>query len=254
MEHVDQGYFSLLRWRRDPSRDECRNVAVMLVSPDGKFGGIRPAPISSFSQNIRQQGILDAVVQSLRRQFEGEVKPDVAMLSDLSESFQERSLLITEPEPAAVPDPELALEALYKALVQPTSGGNPQAKGAVLDRVVTSFRRKGYGVRRGEYLRDFLFDAVVTGPDAKEVMLEVLSFTSPKVSWIAEERDAGHFLYGLQQVDGQGFGIIQPPAGHSRDTARDTYQRVLRWFDRAGVESTEPAALADRTLESMLVS
>ena len=231
MIEVKQGYYSLLRWRRDPARDECHNVAVILVSRDGRFGGIRPAPISSISNNIRQQGILDAVIQGLAQQFDSEVKPDVAQIADMSATLEERSLVVTEPVPAAVTDPQSTLDALYKALVQPSGGYKPQSKGAVLDRVVNSFRRRGYTVTRGEYFDDFLFDAIIAAPRVGNVMIDVLSFTSGKRNWTGEKKDAGHFLYGLQRVNGRGLGVIASPTQLSANAASVTYERIMRWFE-----------------------
>lgn len=245
MVEVEQGYYSLLRWRRDPARDECRNVAVILVSPDGRFGGIRRAPISSMSTNIRQQGILDAVIHGLAQQFESEVIPDVAQIAEMSSTLEERSLVVTDPQPAAVTDPKSTLDALYRALVQPA--GRPQnrhSKGAVLDRVVDSFRIGGYEVTRGEYYKDFLFDAIVATPDEGNVMVDVLSFASDKRIWSGEEKDAGHFLYGLRQIDGRGLGVIVPPEERSASAAAESYQRVTRWFDRDSVAHVVPTELA----------
>lgn len=45
---VEQGYYSILRWRNDVMRDEARNVAVVLVDEEGQFGGFRHAPLRAW--------------------------------------------------------------------------------------------------------------------------------------------------------------------------------------------------------------
>ena len=59
---VQQGYFSVVRWRHDSTRDEARNVAVVLVDEEGLGGGVRAAPLSQVSRRLHDQGILDALL------------------------------------------------------------------------------------------------------------------------------------------------------------------------------------------------
>ena len=84
---IQQGYFSVLRWRPDTTRDEARNLAIILVDAEGKFGAVRSAPISTMSQRLREQGLLDAMLVGLEDRFHSEVKPDLDSLKDMRESF-----------------------------------------------------------------------------------------------------------------------------------------------------------------------
>lgn len=226
-----QGYFSILRWRMDPTRDEGKNVAVILVDPDGRIGGVRAAPISSISRQLHEQGLLDAVVANLEAQFEGSAKLTLQKLEAMRNDLQ-RSLSITEPRPVAVPDIDITLDALYRAYAAPKAGGSTNAtKGHVLDRVVTKLRSAGWSLKRGEYVGDFIFDVVASKPN--KLVGEVLSFASGAKNLVPVEQDAGHFLYGLSQVQLPGLAVIEPPR---EEAAEDSYRRVARWFKREGVE------------------
>jgi hypothetical protein len=244
---MGQAYFSILRWSSDATRDEARNVAVVLVDAEGQFGGIRAAPMSTISPSLREQGILDTLLQSLAKQFESEEKLDLQRLREMQRSLQ-RSLYFTEPRPAAVADVDTALHALYRAYVAPRSTPRSETKGVVLDRIVTTLRRRGLSVNRGEYVGDFIFDAVVhQGPD-RQVALEVLSFATSAKDWTPAERDAGHFLYGLTQVGVEGRAIIQPPGETSVPAASVSFHRITDWCERASVPVLTPAEIISTEL------
>src|SRR5260370_33092720 len=84
---TERGFYSVVRWRSDATRDEARNVAVVLVDAEGQFGGIRMAPPSAWSSDARQQGFLDAMLHGLERQFEGPCRPDRGRVHALIESL-----------------------------------------------------------------------------------------------------------------------------------------------------------------------
>jgi hypothetical protein len=243
----ERGFFSVVRWRSDATRDEARNVAVVLVDAEGQFGGIRIAPPSALSSDPRQQGFLDAILHGLEAQFSDKQRPDLARLREISDALSQ-SLYVTAPKPTAVPDPELTLQALYRAYVAPTGGGSKLlTKGAVTDKVVSALRKQGFSVRRSEYVGDFIFDAVVERTEGL-LACDVLSFATVKQDWIPTERDAGHFLYGLGQLKLSGMAVIQPPTQESREEARRSFQRVRHWFKDAAVPVREPEELANAQL------
>jgi hypothetical protein len=243
---TERGFYSVVRWRSDATRDEARNVAVVLVDAEGQFGGIRIAPPSALSNDARQQGFLDTILHGLELQFEGDKRPDLERLRQMSEALSQ-SLYLTSPRPTAVPDPDLTLEALYKAFVAPVAAPRALSKGVVIDKVVHTLRKRGFHVRRSEYVGDFVFDALV---DRTEGILacDVLSFATPKRDWIPAERDAGHFLYGLERLGLAGMAVIQPPTEESRDEASTSLARVRNWFKEASVPVHNPAELADQQL------
>ena len=149
---AEQGYFSVLRWRPDVTRDEPRNIAIILAGDAGQFAAVRPIPVSSFSPKLHEQGLLDAVLVSLKQKVE-EGPFSVEEIRELATSLS-GPLLVTEPRPVAVHDVDATLRALYRAFVAVRSGRGRggQTKGLVLDKVVNSFRRAGWAVRRGAYI------------------------------------------------------------------------------------------------------
>ncbi len=238
----DQGFFSVLRWRADATRDEARNVAVILVSPDGEFGGVKAAPLSSVSPRLHDQGILDDVIAGLEQQFSAPHKPGLVALEEWHRSMQ-HSLCLTEPRPTAVSDADVVLQALYRAYVQPRGhGSSVLTKGRLLDQIVGRVRRRGFEVRRGTYVDDYLFDAVVHGPGVSSAV-EVLSFATSARSWASVEHDAGHFLYALGRVNLSGLAVVQAPTDGSQTAATQSWERVNRWFREAGLRVLAPAGV-----------
>ena len=250
-----QGFFSLLRWRSDVARDEARNVAVVLVSEKGEFGGVRAAPLSSISSRLRDQGLLDEFLLALRAQFEAhEKKPGLQELETWRGEMR-RSLYLSEPRRVAVDDEETVLDALYKAFLA-TRGGSGRSrhlsKASVLERAVDALRRSGYSVQRGAQARvgDFVFDALIEGNGSGTAALEALSFAVPRKDWSPVEKDAGHFLYALNRARLPGRAIIEPPSEESHDGAAEPYERVSRWLaDDQNVEEVETLSdLVDQPL------
>jgi hypothetical protein len=248
---TNRGYFSILRWRTDATRDEARNVAVLLVDEAGQFGGMKAAPVGGISPRLKEQGLLDAILFGLEKRFAEDDKPTVDTLLQLRGSLQQ-SLYLTEPKPIPVPDLDAVLDALYRAYAAP-QGGGPKGltKGVVLDQVIHTLRKGGLAVRRGDYVGDFLFDAIVDSPDAEvPPFIEVLSFASPKREWAAAEYDAGHFLFALERIQGKGLAVIQPPTEISKPGATTSYDRVMRWFKLAEIPTPQPDGLAQLTRQN----
>jgi hypothetical protein len=242
---ADLGYFSILRWRHDATRDEARNVAVILVEPEGQFGALKAAPISAISPKLREQGLLDAMVNGLSLRLSGlhGQRPNLADLRQMQINSR-LSLYLTEPQMVAVPDVDLAMSALYKAYVAPRSAGpSYPTKGKILDAVVERLRRSGAQVRRGEYVQDFLFDMVIGEGDSQ--VAEVVSFAAPNKTWANVEYQMGHFLYGIEHVGSQGVAVVQPPGENSHDSAWQSHDRVIRWCEKAKVAVLEPNAATE---------
>jgi hypothetical protein len=247
-DQLEHAYFSLLRWRADATKDEARNVAVLLLDEHGDFGFIRHAPISSISQRLRDQGILDEILAGIEERLTAEPALKLAEIRELSSSLQ-RALVITEPKPVRITDPDESLDALYRAYVAPRASGGSRAptKGVVLDRVVDTLRKRGVKLRRSGYVDDFMFDVVLENGE-KPAVLEVLSFAAPRKDWTPVERDAGHFLYAVRTLELPGRGVVQPPSDQVGNGNVESYERVLRWFDHEGVPVVEPGELVDTQL------
>jgi hypothetical protein len=245
MDDVAQGHFSLLRWRTSPTRDEARNVAVLLVG-SGNGGAVRAAPLSSISPRLQEQGILDDVLRGLGQRLSNG-GATVEALGELHRTF-EHALVVTEPRPVALRgELEDTLAALYRAYVAPRGGGSRRrTKGVVLDRVVDTLRGQGLDARRGQYVGDFIFDVVIE-PERTPTVVEVLSFAAERKNWTPIEQDAAHFLYGLRRLreerEIEGRAVVEAPS--DGDAGAETHERVLRWFEHDGVSSYSLEELAD---------
>lgn len=248
-----RGYYSILRWRSDATRDEARNLAVVVVGGEGEYGGIRYAPVGSISPRLHEQGLLDAMLVGLEKQFRGETKPTLATLEQMHASLH-RSLYLTDPQPVAVPDVGAVLEALYRAYVAPRPAGRRPTKGVVLDHVVATLRRRGMEVKRGAYIHDFIFDVVLELKGRRRSVMEVLSFATEQKNWAPVEHDAGHFLFALEQLSLKGIAVLYPPSEATRNGASASLFRVRRWLDKARVPALPPGDLAKVDLESLVTS
>jgi hypothetical protein len=185
---------------------------------------------------LHDQGILDAALGALEEQF-GQRKFTLERLRAMHERLHS-SLQLTEPQPVAVRDVDETVSALYRAFIAQRASGNRHSKGAVLDRVVAAFRKRGLNVRRGVYVEDFIFDAVLTEGN-NQTVVEVLSFGAPRKDWAPVERDAGHFLFALGELGAAGKAVIQPPAT-GVNAGKASYSRIARWLDRASVPILTP--------------
>lgn len=233
--------FSILRWRTDTTRDEARNVAVILVDDAGRSGGVRSAPLSTISPRLQEQGFLDSMLVGLEQRFAQTAKPTAQELRDMHGSMQ-RSLYLTDPRPVAAPDPEATLQLLFKTYVAPRGYGRRGfSKGAILDRTVGVLRRRGLEVVRGQYVGDFIFDAVVRRLQPQVSVIDVLTFAANVKDWSRTERDAGHFLYALEHLgDVKGLAVIQAPNPDGPAEARRSFRRVLGWLRDANVPHVAP--------------
>lgn len=123
---IEQGYFSLIRWRPDLVRDECRNLGVALVDQEGEWAGVRHVAPSSLPEAIGQQGIVYDLLVAMEERARGNGALTRTDLEGMSRAFS-TYLVITEPQPVAVLDGDFAasLEALWKDYAQPP--GRPVA-------------------------------------------------------------------------------------------------------------------------------
>ncbi len=246
-----RGYFSLLRWMSDPTRGEGRNVGLLLVEPETGFRAMRSAPISTLSSRLHDQGLLDSMLVELERKLDAEPRPSAEFLEDLHESLS-RSLVVTQPKPVAVTDGDEALKALYRAYLAVRGGGSRAVtKGVLLDRVVAKLRSQGAVVARGSYIDDFIFDAVVEKHGAEPTVIEVLSFGTARKDWTPVEKDAGHFLYGLNELGlSDAAAFVQPPTREDEAASR-SFGRVSGWLKKSDVRVGTIEQLEDTQLELM---
>lgn len=243
---TDTAYFSLLRWVPDPSRDEARNIAVLMLDLEGAFGGLKAAQISSVSKLLAEQGLVDGVIESLRVRFSEEPRGTVGQLRLLQKSL-DGPLVLTEPQPAAVVGGlDETLDSLYNAYVHRRQS-RPQGttKGQLLDRVMRRVRRAGWPAKRGQYYSDYLLDAVVdvaTGP----VALGVYSFRQERKTWGDIEKDVGYFVFATGDLDIPRAAVVEPPDPEvSREAAFEAHERVQGWLGRHEIKPLKIDSLRD---------
>jgi hypothetical protein len=240
---IRPGYFSLLRWRSDATRDEARNVAVVLVDAEGTIGGLRATDsVASISPHLAEQGLLDTLVQGLQVRLEGPEKPDLAELRRMHISLQE-SLYLTEPAPCAVVDVEQTLNALFKAYVKRPSFPGGRTKGKLLVQIVQKLRAEKFVVTRDTYVDDFQFDALVRNGKGPVAMNALTFAQAARKDWKDAEYDASHFIFSIERTHLPGVAVLEAPREDSPGSSQVPYERVNRWFSDAGVPVLDPDAV-----------
>lgn len=247
---IGQGYFSLLRYRSDPTRDEARNIAVVLVDDQGRFSGLRAAPLSQVSPNLHEQGIVDGLLTSLARRVSNQGRLGLPDLIEWSHQSAQ-SLLVTTPSPTAlVRSGEETLGALYKALVAPRvarSAGS--TKGKIIDKVVREFRSRGAIVERSTYLEDFLFDAIIGRRGEQPLVVSCLTFDRIVKDWSPTEKDAGHFLFAAGRLGASSVAVIDVPTSGPPQPAAEAYRRVNSWLHAEAIPIVSSAGVGDFAAE-----
>jgi len=241
----DRGQYFVIKYRSSATRNEVRNVGIALVAEDGSFATVKHLPPSQLAARLRPQGILDSALVGIAKVVGSDTQRAIERLNAMGSTFGS-SVMIDPGRPADISlNPSATLDAIFGALVGQKSGrpaGLP--KGKLLDKVVDTFRRGGSVIRRGEYLDDFLIDALVQESTAPATAIHVQSFALAHRDWSRAERETGYFLYAADHMNVDCLCVIQPPTEISDDDGRRSYDRVTRLVGRAGVLSVEPRNLA----------
>jgi hypothetical protein len=121
--NATKGYYCLVQYCPDIARAEAANVGVVLFSPEHKF--IRARMSESirrirrfFGEDVEGYHHLNAMKEALAKRLEVE-KADFLTLDDLQNFVGTRAnkVILTQPKPLKVFDPQQDLEALFKELV-----------------------------------------------------------------------------------------------------------------------------------------
>jgi hypothetical protein len=121
--NASKGYFSLVQYSPDIARQEAANVGVVLFCPDRQF--IRAKVSESirrirrfFGDDVAGYHQLNAMKDALVNRVEIE-KDQFTTLEDLQQFVATRgnNILLTQPKPVMVLDPEQDLTALFEELV-----------------------------------------------------------------------------------------------------------------------------------------
>jgi len=123
MQSVQKAWFTLIRWLDSPGRGEARNLGVILFDAEGSWTKVKVAPLNRVLPRLA-----DTIVDDYLGYLEGRAQEGKGFtLTEVRELFETHvhSLQFSEPRPAAVPadknGPDVAIDALYRALVAPSS-------------------------------------------------------------------------------------------------------------------------------------
>lgn len=223
------------------ARGEPRNVAIALLDATGGFARIKHLPPSQISPSLRSQGLFDRALVSLGRV----IAEDPALASDRLQalsSAHSSSLSVSPGMPAdASSGFAQTLESLYKALVAQQRARRPGIDRAeVLDRTINAIRHWGTPVTRGEYVDDFLIDAVASPRGQRPTILHAQSFATRR-DWTRVERETGYFLLAARSLRVPSVCVLQEPLSEGDQDAVSSYLRVQRLIARNNVELVAPS-------------
>ncbi|HEV2455628.1 MAG TPA: DUF3037 domain-containing protein [Verrucomicrobiae bacterium] len=118
-----KGYFSLVQYCPDPARQEAANVGVVLFCPEAQFIRARTAGTISRIRRFFGQGVdgnrhLHGMMKALSSRLEIE-RSEFKSLDDFEKFVSSRAnkIILTQPKPMLVTDPQSDLETLYSELV-----------------------------------------------------------------------------------------------------------------------------------------
>lgn len=121
--NATKGYYSLVQYCPDIARQEAANVGVVLFCPDCQFIRARVADtIGRIRRFFGQDGDgyrhLQGMMQAVASRIEVE-RAQFRSLDDLRQFIATRAnkIILTQPKPVMVMDPEADLEALFQELV-----------------------------------------------------------------------------------------------------------------------------------------
>ncbi|MEQ1752203.1 MAG: DUF3037 domain-containing protein [Prosthecobacter sp.] len=135
------GYYSLIQYCPDRGRSEAANMGVLLFCPDR---GYLRARLSSSNERIRhffgdEVGDLkqiNAMKKMLEHRLEAE-KPDLVDVVALRRfaALMANEIMITEPRPTLVDEPDVELAQLYDDLVGRTQRREPPTEATLINRL-----------------------------------------------------------------------------------------------------------------------
>jgi hypothetical protein len=240
---LNSAFSYIITYTPDGARGEHRNVALALVASGIGYAGIRHLPPSLLSRDLREQGLLDGCLVSLARAI-SERPFEAAERLGILRANVVGPLSVSEPIPTDTQGiPEAALARMFKALVGRGTRrrvGHPRRE--ILDHAVSSLRGVGADVRVGEYLGDFLLDAIVQRTRQPAVVMHAQSFDTER-DWARVEHETAHFLFAVDQLKHPAICVLQPPVDDGRADALASYDRVQRWLGSSTATVVTPKSM-----------
>jgi|JI10StandDraft_1071094.scaffolds.fasta_scaffold284416_3 hypothetical protein len=141
MNTATTGYYSLIQYCPDRGRLEAVNMGVLLFCPDR---GYLRARFSSSNERIRQffgdeAGDLKQI-NAMKKMLEHRLKAEQPSLGDLAAlrrfaSLMANEIVITDPRPALVEEPDVELSQLFDELVGRTQRREPPPEATLVNRL-----------------------------------------------------------------------------------------------------------------------
>jgi hypothetical protein len=238
-------FFSVMRYRSDPIRDEYRNVAILLADEAGKLRALRAIRPGNISRSVEEHGVLATLIESIERGISSGAGLELRRLAD---SYS-HSVVFSDPQPALTRgDFDSLLDSLFRTLVapKPIRHAAGYTKGHLIDRLSRWVKGRGASFEIGTYFGGYAVDAVLRTPPEEPVALQITSFATRQLNARTVEQEIGHFLYAASHMAGRCVGVVQPPAPGALVETQQLQQRVMSWFDEAGVEALTPTEFKDR--------
>ena len=247
---MTRGYYAIVRYMADVARGEPRNLAVMLLDVDGQYRGMRSLRPGSLSRNVEEHGIVARVLESMNIRFSG--VNSLENMRELVEVTSGHSIYVTEPIPVLARQPaDSVLDGLYAILVAPRS--HPAVgftKGHILDRLSRWAKTRDGRLEIGAHHDGYPFDGLLRQHAEVLCAMHVISFAARNIDQRRLEQDAAGFLFASPRISAQGVGVIQAAPSTATEAIRELEDKVVGWFNDAGVITTSPAGLRNRYLVS----
>lgn len=231
-----KGYFSVVRWVKDPVRDEAKNVGLLFVDPETRRGQLKLGQLPSIKNS--NAIFLRNLLTSFESRFESQEDLTPEYLEELHAKLR-NSVQVTRPRQTIIyPTLEETVQTLFNTLV-----GKPKrtvtrrkTRSWLASQVEETVKSIGVRVSRNTYIADFHFDYALQSTEDKALPVELLSFAVANADWNNAEKDAQAFIFASKRVALPSLAVIQPPE-NGDDKAIASHLRVERWLRDEGVNT-----------------
>ena len=237
-----KGYFSVVRWVKDPVRDEAKNVGLLFVDPDSGRGQIKLGTLPSIKNS--NAIFLRNLLTSFESRFESREDLTPEYLEELHTKLR-NSVQVTKPQQTLIyPTLDETVLTLFDTFV-----GRPKrtttkkkTRSWIASQIEEAVKSIGVRVSRNKYIADFHFDYALQSTEDKALPVELLSFAIVNADWNNTEKDAQAFIFASRRVAIPSLAVIQPPE-NGDDKAIASHLRVERWLKDEGVNTFNTAQL-----------
>jgi hypothetical protein len=248
MTHPTTGYYSLIQYCPDRGRLEAANIGVLLFCPDRQYLRAR---LSSSNERIRhffgeEAGDLKQI-NVMKKMLEHRLEVEKSEIGDLAALRRFASLLaneviISDPRPTLVEEPEVELAQLFEDLIGRTQRREPPSEATLLSRLRQRLDtpRLNAVVQRDVHVKVPVIGHEMTVPFAyqngKRNLVEVHEFNQKRehnfMQDLCNKAAQGRLIHMHPDPDaGQQHLVIVASFGPSVEAHRDQVAAVLHDHD-----------------------